>query len=553
MFGPPSLERVNRVRAAPVSPLTLRLDTVIRARFLGAVALCAAIVGALPASARGEPPALSIVLGPVALCLPQLPIPLLPCPHSAPQESEPRPTVVTSTAVRYDPQRIIVKFKKRTTRKTIDRVLTRAGVALERRLAKVGLYAVRAPSGKRDDALASLERSTSVGHVEGEVVVEGLETTPTDPDWPDQWGLRRAGFPAAWDVTRGSPSVIVAVLDTGVDKTHAELKDALVPGRDIVHGDNNPRDDNGHGTAVAGVVAARANNAAGLAGACWKCSVMPVKVLAADGTGTTADVAAGIIWAADHGAKVINLSLGAPGTTAALSEALTYAVAKDAVIVASAGNSSSDTPFYPAADDNVVGVAATNPDDRLYSWSNRGSWIQVAAPGCNSAPWPQGGYVGFCGTSAAAPLVAGLAGLVRSAWPQATAAQTVDAVENSVDEVSPGVRRGRINAALALSQVQPSRSTGRQSKTFRGRLGKRHRSRSHQQLVGSGSLTAVLRFLGARRLTMILHQPGRGALRVTGKSPLRVSRSVVRGTISVIVQGRGKKTSYRLTIGSASP
>jgi subtilisin family serine protease len=278
---------------------------------------------------------------------------------------------------------------------------------------------------------------------------------------------------------------------------------------------------------------------------------MPVKVLGADGSGTTADVAAGIIWAANHGAKVINLSLGAPDTTDALSEAVSYALSRDVVIVASAGNASSDIPFYPAAAPNVISVAATNESDHLYSWSNRGPWVQVAAPGCNSAPWPKNSYVGFCGTSAAAPLVAGLAGLVRSAWPQATAAETAAAVVGSVEGVAGDVRRGRINAALALSRVPP-RATRRKTTSFSGRLGGRQRSRSHALLVGGGSLTAVLRFSGARKLTLVLQQPGRGAIRVIGKSPLQLRRSVVSGTLTAIVQGTRAEASYRLKISSAA-
>jgi subtilase family protein len=525
-----------------------------RGRLIASLTLSVVAIAALAGPAHGEPPAPSIHVE-LTICLPPLPLPLLPCDQGTPpsEQGEPKPGAVTPSEPRYDPRRIIVDFKRRETRETIERVWKRAGVKPERTLKKVGLYVVRAPADKRDEALAALERSAAVKDVERELLIDGLDTTPTDPDWPDQWGLRRAGFPAAWDVTHGSRSVIVAVIDTGVDASHPELKDALVPGRDIVNADNDPSDDNGHGTAVAGVVAARANNGTGVAGACWNCSIMPVKVLGADGAGTTADVAAGIIWAADHGARVINLSLGAPGTTEALSAAVAYALGKDAVIVAAAGNSSSVTPFYPAAAPNVIGVAATNESDRLYSWSNRGAWVEVAAPGCNSAPWPNDGYVGFCGTSAAAPLVAGVAGLVRSAWPQATAAQTAAAVEDSVDGVGPDVSRGRINAALALTRVSPTRSSGRQTNTFVGRLARRHRTRSHQQLVGSGQLTAVLRFSGARRLAMILRQPGRSGVRVSGRSPLRVSRSVVSGTITVIVQGKGARASYRLTVSSPMP
>ncbi len=526
----------------------------VPARLLILLGLAAAFaVVASPASGEGASNGIS------PICLP-LGLPVLLCPPApvpSAQPSERRPIVVTSTTVRYNQRRIVVRFKKRTLASAIDTAFARAGVRAQRNMTKIGLWVVSAPEGKRDEAVSSLRRQKSVASVEREVLLDGLEKIPNDPAWPDQWGLRTASFPKAWEITRGSASVVVAVLDTGVDASHPELKDALVPGRDIVHGDDIPADDNGHGTAVAGVVAARGDNGIGLAGACWLCLVMPVKVLGADGTGTTADVAAGIIWAADHGARVINLSLGAPGTTLALSEAIGYAAGKDAVVIASAGNSGVATPFYPAAEGSVIGVAASNEDDHLYSWSNHGAWVQVAAPGCNDAPWLKGGYVSFCGTSAAAPLVAGVAALIRSARPYAAAQQTAQAVNKSVDAISGEVRNGRVNAWLALHGLQPSDAgtltTRRTNATVRGRLGGRVRSRAHRRRAGAGDLVAVLRFSGARRLSLFLVRPGRAVVRISGKSPLRLERKLSAGPITLVVKGTRAKTSYRLTLSYAMP
>jgi subtilisin family serine protease len=494
------------------------------------------------------------------ICLP-LGLPVLLCPPAPVSRGERQPGIVTPTTVRYDPRRIVVGFKKRTLASAINTAFARAGVRVERNMTRIRLWIVSAPEGKREEALASLRREKAVESVEREVLLDGLEKIPNDPAWPDQWGLRTAGFPKAWDITRGSPSVVVAVLDTGVDASHPELKGALVAGRDIIHGNDNPADDNGHGTAVAGVVAARGDNGIGLAGACWLCRVMPVKVLGADGTGMTADVAAGIIWAADHGARVINMSLGGPGTTAALSEAIQYAAGKDTVVIASAGNNGLAIPFYPAAESSVIGVAASNEDDRLYSWSNHGAWVQVAAPGCNDAPWPGGGYVSFCGTSAAAPLVAGVAALIRSARPNASAEQTAQAVNKSVDTISDEVRNGRVNAWLALSGLRPSTgaaaaTTRRTNTTVRGRLGGRIRSRAYRRRAGAGAFVAVLRFNGARGLSLFLVRPGRAVVRISGKSPLRLKRTLSAGPITLVVKAgkAGKaKTSYRLTLSYAMP
>jgi len=520
------------------------------------VLVSAGMFGILAAPARGE----GLLPGLPRLCLPHVELPILPCPPppaGGSPSAEPRPVAVTPTTVRYDSRRIIVRFKRRTRASAIDAAFARARVRLDRKLARTELYVAKAADGRRDQALASLRRERSVERLQREVLVSGLDTTPNDPSWPDQWGLRTMGFTRAWDVTRGSKSVVIAVLDTGLDSSHPELKGAVVPGRDIVHGDNDPADDNGHGTAAAGVIAARGHNGVGIAGACWECLVMPVQVLGADGTGKTSDVAAGIIWAVDHGARVINMSLGAPGVTEAMTEAIDYAASKDAVIVAAAGNSSSTTPFYPAADNGVISVAASNPDDQLYTWSNHGPWVEIAAPGCNGALWLKGGYVSFCGTSSAAPLVAGLAALVRSARSTATAAETVQTVYGAVDQMSGDVHRGRVNAGAALAALPTSDAgpAGRRTTTvtLRGRLHRRARSRTHRRLVGAGRLDAVLRFPGARRLSLLLVRPNRPISSISGKSPLRLSQALSDGPIALVVKRRRRNASYRLTLSYSVP
>src|SRR5206468_13102282 len=186
---------------------------------------------------------------------------------------------------------------------------------------------------------------------------------------------------------------------------------------DFIGNDADPPDDHGHGTAVAGVIAARANNHVGGAGSCWRCLVMPIKVLDSKGSGDDTVIAAGIVWATDHGARVINLSLGGPGTSVELTNALAYATGKGVMVVAAAGNSGTTTQFFPAADPRAISVAATTVTDRRYSWSNFGPWVRVAAPGCNVAPILAGGYGNFCGTSSATPVVAGLVALELSAVP----------------------------------------------------------------------------------------------------------------------------------------
>ena len=267
--------------------------------------------------------------------------------------------------------------------------------------------------------------------------------SPNDVHWPGQWGLHRAGFASAWNLAQGSRRTIIGVVDTGVDRSHPDLRAAVLSGYDFVDGDANPSDEHGHGTAVAGILAARGNNRTGIAGACWRCRILPVRVLARNGTGNATTVAAGITWAVDHGADVINLSLGGGRSTPALEHALAYAARRDVVLVAAAGNDGSTRRFYPAASRHVVAVAATNRSDGIYRWSNRGGWIDTAAPGCNVATWRGGGYATFCGTSSAASLVAGLAALVRSANPEASAAE----IERLLDS-------SRLDASLASTALR---------------------------------------------------------------------------------------------------
>ena len=507
-------------------------------------------VSILAAPARGE---IRLLPGLPPLCLPQIHLPLLECSTGTPSAEPTWPGVVTPTTVRFDPRRVIVGFRQGTPRSAIDAVFARAGVSRERKLTKLGLYVVATPQGKRDQALASLRREHSVGQVERETLLDGLDTTPNDPAWPDQWGLRTAGFPRAWDVTHGSSKIIVAVLDTGVDGSHPDLKGAMVPGRDIVHRDDDPADDNGHGTAVAGIIAARGNNGIGLAGACWTCLVMPVKVLGKDGTRTTGDVSAGIVWAADHGARVINLSLGAPGTTDALSEAIAYASSKDVVVVASAGNSGSVTPFYPAADGSVISVAASNPSDQLYSWSNRGTWVLVAAPGCNDAPWPGGEYV----------LVLRNVGR-RSAGCRGSGPLSLGETKRERDrDGRRGQQCGRRDVSRRASRTR-ERGTGAVGPE---RVEQRDGPPQNRRYAWTPQCPDPLpnlqadcrgrsagrhpRFGALRRLSLMLSQPGRRVVRVSGKSPLRLRRTVSAGPITLVIRGHRAKASYRLTLSYA--
>jgi subtilisin family serine protease len=372
-------------------------------------------------------------------------------------ELRPRPIDALGPAkVRYVPGQLLVRFRPGTSAAAINAAAVRAGGKVVDRIPALGVHVIAVPPSRAQRALSSLRSEPSVASVERDVVIRALDTIPNDALWPSQWGLRLIGAPRAWDATRGSDGIVVAVLDTGLDLSHPDLSGAVLRGTDVVNSDADASDDEGHGTSVAGVIAARTNNREGQAGVCWACSLLPVKVMDSSGSGTSSTLAQGIVWATDHGARVINMSLGGPGTTSAVASAVAYAARRNVVLVAAAGNSGVSTPFYPAAYSDVISVAATNEADARYEWSNYGDWVKVAAPGCNVAPDRGGGYVAFCGTSSAAPIVAGIAGLALSLNPGAPASTIDEAIESNAVPV-PGVARfGRLKAPDAMTAVSPS-------------------------------------------------------------------------------------------------
>ena len=272
----------------------------------------------------------------------------------------------------------------------------------------------------REQALArireELERDPAVESV-GYNYLYSASFTPDDPRFPKQWGLRKTGFEDAWSSTLGS-GVRIAIVDSGADVRHEDLKRKIVRQRDLVNGGATVEDPLEHGTHVAGIAAAETDNADGVAGGCPNCALLIAKVLDAEGLGTADDVAEGIIWGVDNGAEVINLSLGDRGNARVVRDAVDYATSKGAVVVGAAGNldrqNPKPTPIYPAAYPNAIAVAATNQEDQRPRFSNYGDWVDVAAPGVSILSTVPGGYYSFSGTSVAAPHVSALAGLLAS-------------------------------------------------------------------------------------------------------------------------------------------
>ncbi|MBZ6484024.1 S8 family peptidase [Priestia aryabhattai] len=238
---------------------------------------------------------------------------------------------------------------------------------------------------------------------------------PNDSFYPFQYGPQKVQAPSAWDVTRSNSSIKIAIVDTGVQLNHPDLTLKLLPGYNFVDGNTNPSDGNGHGTHVAGIASAATNNVSGIAGMAPLASILPLRALDNTGNGTLTNIANAIIYAADQGAQVINLSLGGSQGSVTLENAINYAWGKGSTILAAAGNEGSNTLTYPAYYENVIAVGSTDSNDQKSSFSNYGTWVEVAAPGSNIlSTYIGSNYAYLSGTSMACPHVAGLAALLAA-------------------------------------------------------------------------------------------------------------------------------------------
>ncbi|MFB6467161.1 S8 family peptidase [Cytobacillus sp. Hz8] len=251
-----------------------------------------------------------------------------------------------------------------------------------------------------------------------------------------QWNLPIIETESGWNVSRGNKSIKIAIVDTGVDLNHPDLKKRLLKGYNVIKKNHNPADDNGHGTHVAGIIASETNNQKGTAGVTWYNKIMPVKVMNKKGYGTSFDIAKGIVWATDHGANVINLSLGNYQPSAVLQEAVQYAYDKNVVLVSAAGNDHTSQPSYPSAFPEVLSVSAVTDDGNLADFSNFGDYIDVTAPGVSiPSTYFKNRYASLSGTSMASPHVAGLAGLILSVNPKLRNQQVMNIIETSAVDI----------------------------------------------------------------------------------------------------------------------
>jgi hypothetical protein len=418
-------------------------------------------------------------------------------------------------AMEFEAGEIIVKFREGIPQASVQSLLLAEGMSILHEMDNPGLMLLSVPKGRELEKIEELKRNPLVEYAEPNYIVQVADTIAVEPHYysvrapdvtPDdpylspqsQWNLFKIEAPAAWQITTGSDRVIIAFVDSGVDLDHPELKDKIwtnpgeIPGNGIdddgngyvddVHGwdfvnrDGEPQDDYWHGTFVSSIAAAETNNGDGMAGVSWGAEIMPVKAMNDRFDSETRYLTGAIQYAADNGAKIINLSWQLTGSDypQALQNAVNYAHSQGALVVAAAGDSFTRTIEYPAALDHVVSVAATDRDDGHSDFSTYNDKVDIAAPGrdilgvyCRSelGEW-KCGYGRLASTHAAAAHVSGLAALIWSVNPDLTNDEVEGIIESTaVDVEDPGWDEysgyGRIDAhaavmaALCYPQVEP--------------------------------------------------------------------------------------------------
>lgn len=406
----------------------------------------------------------------------------------ADDENFPLPGVTSESASqaqqsRLKPGEILIKFKSQSDGDALMQVLGETRAFRLRTLRRTRTQVWQVPEGQEEDLARQLANRSDVLFAEPNYIYRSF-AIPADPFFDAQWAHQTTiGSSSAWDVSTGSSDLVIAVVDSGIDADHPDLSGKIVAGYDFVDNDDLPDDKNGHGTHIAGIAAALTDNGKGIAGMDWHARIMPVKVLNYYGSGYVSDISDGIIWASEHGALVINLSLGGGEYSQTLQEAVNAAHDAGCLLVAAMGNDrDANLTIYPAACDNVLAVAATTRADACASYSQYGSHCDIAAPGgemsyindpngiystlpTQSGTYLTGGEYAFStgydylqGTSMAASFVSGLAALIWAEKPAWTPDQVQAVIEDSASDLGPvgwdeDFGHGRIDADAALATI----------------------------------------------------------------------------------------------------
>jgi subtilisin family serine protease len=402
---------------------------------------------------------------------------------------------------------MVIRFNRDLSEAEINKFLTDSNITIKKYIAALNYHVLSLPDGMTYyDALAYFKSKKMLYQAEPNYIIP-IKALPDDPSFPLQWGLNNSGgsgvndadidAPEAWDFSTGGRNVVIALIDTGVDYTHEDLEDNIwhnpheIPGNnldddgngyiddvigwdfvdrasgnpdeDYEDPDNDPLDRHGHGTHVAGIIAAIANNGKGIAGVAYNSRIMALRAAYMDESGEgileSVDAVQAILYAAENGAKVINISWGDYVESNLIKDAISIASSRGAIICASAGNDNTGNRIYPAASDNpaIIAVGSTDKNDNWATFSNYGKWVHVSAPGRDIYSTTPGNTYGYLsGTSMATPHVSALAAMIISASPGINPLEVKARIMNSVDVMGSlkdkNITSGRINAYTALMQ-----------------------------------------------------------------------------------------------------
>ncbi|MCB1563244.1 MAG: S8 family serine peptidase [Alphaproteobacteria bacterium] len=361
---------------------------------------------------------------------------------------------------------ILVKPRAGVAERVLQNIFSGEEGIQSRAIDKINVRIVRVPEGKEQMIIERLSKNPRIEFAELDRYAEPV-FIPDDPLYPSQWHHPKIGAAVAWDITQGDPGVISATLDSGVDGTHPDLAPHIVSGWNCYGNNFNTSDVYGHGTKVAGATAAIGNNAVGVSGVAPNVKIMPIRVTGTDGWASTSCLANGLVWAADHGARIANMSFANTHTYSSVNASAGYMRDRGGIVFGSAGNYGTDDG-YPDAP-NIITVSATGSSDIKAGWSSFGNSVDIAAPGVSIYTTANGGgYSAASGTSLSSPVAAGVGALILSANPALSADDVETILETTaVDLGDPGYDiyygHGRVDAAaavqMALTYQPPVRDT----------------------------------------------------------------------------------------------
>lgn len=367
----------------------------------------------------------------------------------------PRPQMIRPGVLAV-PEHLVVQHRLGADENAIQRTFSLHGAYVEQYRSTLRLSLIRVDPSRREEIQQKLEESGLFNFVEPEYYAQ-VTATPNDPDYSLEWHLAAIQAPGAWNYTVGSRTVPVAMIDSGVDGTHPDLAANLVAGYNFVSGNTNTSDTMGHGTTTAGTLAAVGNNGIGVVGVEWTSAIMPLVVVDSTGYASYLNIADAIIYAAEHGVRVANISIGGTSSSSTLQTAVNYAWSQGTVVFASAGNGGANAPYYPAGCQYVVAVGATDQNNNWASFSNYGTFLSVVAPGVNVYTTAEGdSYTYGSGTSYSSPIAAGVAALMLSYSPSLSASTLVSELEQTATDLgTPGYDEyygwGLVNATNAIA------------------------------------------------------------------------------------------------------